>query len=80
MHKTLADNPSEVFVVRFSPDGKLVATGCNDGAIRVRGRGVAVFARRTACVWVRLTFVLARFARHHFATSPHGAMLTRCST
>lgn len=37
MHRTLADNPSEVFVVRFSPDGKLVATGCNDGAIRVRG-------------------------------------------
>lgn len=35
MHRTLADNPSEVFVVRFSPDGKLVATGCNDGAIRV---------------------------------------------
>lgn len=42
MYKTLADNPSEVFVVRFSPDGKLVATGCNDGAIRVRRcRGAA---------------------------------------
>jgi len=37
MHKTLPDNPSEVFVVRFSPDGRLVATGCNDGAIRVSG-------------------------------------------
>lgn len=34
-YRTLDDNPSEVFVVRFSPDGKLVAAGCNDGSIRV---------------------------------------------
>ena len=32
---TISDNPSEVFVVRFSPDGKLLAAGCADGAIRV---------------------------------------------
>lgn len=32
---TIADNTSEVFCVRFSPDGKFLAAGCGDGAIRV---------------------------------------------
>lgn len=32
---TISDCPSEVFCTRFSPDGKLLATGCGDGAIRV---------------------------------------------
>eukprot|EP00753_Platysulcus_tardus_P004272 PLAT12526.5.p2 GENE.PLAT12526.5~~PLAT12526.5.p2 ORF type:complete len:422 (+),score=231.27 PLAT12526.5:1739-3004(+) len=32
---TISDNPSEVFVVRFSPDGSLLAAGCGDGSIRV---------------------------------------------
>lgn len=32
---TIADNPSEVFSTRFSPDGKFLAAGCGDGAIRV---------------------------------------------
>ena len=32
---TVSDNTSEVFSVRFSPDGKLLAAGCGDGAIRV---------------------------------------------
>eukprot|EP00981_Chlorochromonas_danica_P010926 scaffold3548_cov201-Ochromonas_danica.AAC.1 len=32
---TISDNTSEVFCVRFSPDGKFVAAGCGDGAIRV---------------------------------------------
>jgi len=32
---TISENPSEVFVVRYSPDGKLIAAGCNDGATRV---------------------------------------------
>ena len=30
-----SENPSEVFSTRFSPDGKLLAAGCGDGAIRV---------------------------------------------
>jgi WD40 repeat protein len=32
---TISDNTSEVFTVRFSPDSKLLAAGCGDGAIRV---------------------------------------------
>ena len=32
---TISDNKSEVFSVRFSPDGQFVAAGCGDGAIRV---------------------------------------------
>jgi WD40 repeat protein len=32
---TISDNPSEVFCVKFSPDGKFLAAGCGDGAIRV---------------------------------------------
>ena len=32
---TISDNTSEVFCVRFSPDGKYLAAGCGDGAIRV---------------------------------------------
>lgn len=32
---TISENSSEVFVVRFSPDGKFIAAGCGDGAIRV---------------------------------------------
>lgn len=30
-----SDCPSEVFVVQFSPDGQLLAAGCNDGEVRV---------------------------------------------
>ena len=29
--------PQEVFAVRFSADGAVLATGCNDGAVRVYG-------------------------------------------
>lgn len=32
---TITNNTSEVFCVRFSPDGKFLAAGCGDGAIRV---------------------------------------------
>lgn len=32
---TISDNTSEVFCLRFSPDGKFLAAGCGDGAIRV---------------------------------------------
>ena len=32
---TISDNSSEVFCVKFSPDGKFVAAGCGDGAVRV---------------------------------------------
>lgn len=32
---TIEHNSSEVFCVRFSPDGKFLAAGCSDGAIRV---------------------------------------------
>lgn len=32
---TISDNTSEVFCVRFSPDGKYLAAGCGDGSIRV---------------------------------------------
>ena len=32
---TISDNTSEVFCVRFSPDGKFLTAGCGDGAIRV---------------------------------------------
>ena len=32
---TISENTSEVFTIRFSPDGKFVAAGCGDGAIRV---------------------------------------------
>ena len=31
----ISDNPGEVFVTRFSPDGNLLAAGCGDGAVRV---------------------------------------------
>ena len=31
----ISDNPAEVFVTKFSPEGKLLAAGCGDGAIRV---------------------------------------------
>ncbi len=34
-HLDISDNPSEVFVSRFSPDGTLLAAGCGDGAVRV---------------------------------------------
>ena len=32
---TISKNSSEVFCVRFSPDGRFLAAGCGDGAIRV---------------------------------------------
>lgn len=32
---SINDCPSEVFCVKYSPDGKLLAAGCGDGAIRV---------------------------------------------
>ena len=32
---TISDNTSEVFVVRFGPEGNYLAAGCGDGAIRV---------------------------------------------
>jgi len=32
---TISDNSSEIFTVKFSPDGKFLAAGCGDGAIRV---------------------------------------------
>lgn len=32
---TITDNPSEVFVIRYSPDGRFLAAGCNDGVVRV---------------------------------------------
>eukprot|EP01029_Cantina_marsupialis_P007523 TRINITY_DN1841_c0_g1_i1.p1 TRINITY_DN1841_c0_g1~~TRINITY_DN1841_c0_g1_i1.p1 ORF type:complete len:154 (+),score=29.44 TRINITY_DN1841_c0_g1_i1:116-577(+) len=32
---TISGNPSEVFCVKFNPDGQYVATGCADGQIRV---------------------------------------------
>ena len=32
---TIADNTAEVFCLRFSPDGKFLAAGCGDGAVRV---------------------------------------------
>ncbi|CAM9492679.1 unnamed protein product, partial [Chrysoparadoxa australica] len=32
---TISENSSEVFSVRFSPDGKFLAAGCGDGAVRV---------------------------------------------
>lgn len=32
---TISENSNEVFCVRFSPDGKLLAAGCGDGSIRV---------------------------------------------
>ena len=32
---TVLDNHSEVFTVKFSPDGTLLACGCNDGAVRI---------------------------------------------
>lgn len=32
---TISDNTSEVFCVKFSPDGKFLAAGCGDGGIRV---------------------------------------------
>jgi Anaphase-promoting complex subunit 4 WD40 domain len=32
---TVSDNSSEIFCVRFSPDGKFLAAGCGDGAVRV---------------------------------------------
>jgi WD40 repeat protein len=35
----ISDIPSEVFTVRFSNDSTLLATGCNDGNVRVYGTG-----------------------------------------
>lgn len=32
---TITNNSSEIFCIRFSPDGKFLAAGCGDGAIRV---------------------------------------------
>lgn len=32
---TISDLTSEIFCIRFSPDGKFLACGCGDGAIRV---------------------------------------------
>ncbi|CAM9669906.1 unnamed protein product [Choristocarpus tenellus] len=32
---TISENSSEVFCTRFSPDGKFLAAGCGDGAIRI---------------------------------------------
>ncbi|TMW61767.1 hypothetical protein Poli38472_010830 [Pythium oligandrum] len=32
---TISDCPSEVFCTKFSPDGKFLAAGCGDGAIRI---------------------------------------------
>ena len=32
---TISENTSEIFCVKFSPDGKYLAAGCGDGAIRV---------------------------------------------
>jgi len=41
---TISENTSEVFCVRFSPDGKYVAAGCGDGAIRVFNASNGQFA------------------------------------
>lgn len=41
---TISDNTSEVFCVRFSPDGKFLAAGCGDGAIRVFNTQTGVLA------------------------------------
>lgn len=35
VNQTLGEMPSEVFVVQFSPDGKMVAAGLGNGSIRV---------------------------------------------
>lgn len=32
---TISENSSEIFSVRFSPDGKFLAAGCGDGAIKI---------------------------------------------
>ena len=32
---TISDNESEIFVVRWSPDGKYVAAGAGDGSISI---------------------------------------------
>ena len=32
---TISENNSEVFCVRFSPDGHYLAAGCNEGGIRI---------------------------------------------
>jgi COMPASS component SWD3 len=41
----ISDIPSEVFTVRFSNDSTLIATGCNDGNVRVyaSGKGSLVY-------------------------------------
>lgn len=44
-HGQRSDNPSEVFVVQFSPDGGMLAAGCGDGAIRVRAAHAPGHAR-----------------------------------
>eukprot|EP01041_Mallomonas_annulata_P010247 gene10247-21378_t len=41
---TISDNTSEVFCVRFSPDGKFLAAGCGDGAIRIFNVGTGKLA------------------------------------
>ena len=33
---TITDNPAEVFVVKWSPEGNMLAAGLGDGSIRVR--------------------------------------------
>lgn len=46
---TCSECPSEVFCTRFSPDGKLLAAGCGDGAIRVRHFCLSFFLMTVEC-------------------------------
>mmetsp|Transcript_24425 Transcript_24425/g.33824 ORF Transcript_24425/g.33824 Transcript_24425/m.33824 type:complete len:396 (+) Transcript_24425:34-1221(+) len=41
---TISDNNAEVFAVKFSPDGRFLAAGCGDGAIRVFNVGTGRLA------------------------------------
>jgi COMPASS component SWD3 len=36
---TISDNKSEIFCVKFSPDGKFLAAGCGDGSIKIFNTG-----------------------------------------
>mmetsp|Transcript_25713 Transcript_25713/g.33230 ORF Transcript_25713/g.33230 Transcript_25713/m.33230 type:complete len:402 (+) Transcript_25713:112-1317(+) len=41
---TISENNAEVFAVQFSPDGRFLAAGCGDGAIRVFNTGTGRLA------------------------------------